>query len=119
MRARLPLYSLVGWTLFVWVTRTRNVITDDDLTNFGMAWRVGAAVVFVVLALAALVAARRWPARATLLLGALVLWTTGWWLIRGVGILLDDHEVGFKIVHSILMIVSIELAMWAWKRRDR
>ena len=32
---------------------------------------------------------------------------------------LDNHDVGFKVVHTILMVVSIGVAMWAWRRRDR
>ena len=48
-----------------------------------------------------------------------MVWTVGWWTIRGVGILLDgNHETGFKVVHTVLMVVSIALAMWAWARRD-
>lgn len=119
MRTRLPLFALVGWTLFVWISRSRNVVNDDDLSTGGTTWRLGAALLFVVLALAVLLVRRLRPARLTAVLAVLVAWTTAWWLIRGIGILLDEHAVGFKVVHSILMIVSIGLAMWAWRRRDR
>ena len=96
-----------------------NIVRDDDLSAGGMAWRLGAAGFFVALAVALLVATRRSPARVSAVLGALVVWTIGWWSIRGVGILLDNHDVGFKVVHTILMVVSIGVAMWAWRRRDR
>ena len=119
MRQRLPLLSLVGWTLFVWVTRMNNIVQDDDLSAGGMAWRLGAAAFFVALAVALLVATRRSPARVNAVLGVFVVWTIGWWSIRGVGILVDNHDVGFKVVHTILMVVSIGVAMWAWRRRDR
>jgi peptidoglycan/LPS O-acetylase OafA/YrhL len=119
MRTRLPVLSFLGWTFLVWVSRIRNIIEDDKLTSGGQAWRLAAAGVFVAFAVAVFTARRRRSSRATLLLGALAVWTTGWWSIRGVGILLDDnHEAGFKVVHTILMIVSIGLAMWAWSRRD-
>lgn len=109
---------LLAWTLLVWVSRIRNVLADDDLTSGGRAWRLGAAALFVVLALLVLVARRRDGSRATALLGVLVAWTVGWWTVRGLGILIDgDHDVGFKIIHTVLMIVSIGLAMWAWRRR--
>ena len=42
---------LVGWTLFLWISRIRNVLGDDDLDGFGVAWRVGAAAVFLVLSM--------------------------------------------------------------------
>lgn len=111
MRRRLPLILLVVWTLLVWSSRIRNVLQDDDLSGFGTAWRLGAAALFLVLAVAAAVRTRPW-------LAVLVAWTVGWWLVRGIGILVDDHDVGFKVVHTVLMVVSIGLAMWAWQRRD-
>ncbi len=114
MRARLPVLTLVAWTLFVWVTRINNIWQDDDLDGFAMAWRLGAAVVFVVLALAVLITSLRAPER---FVATLVGWTIAWWLVRGVGILLDDHDTGFKIVHTALMVASIGVAMWAWRRR--
>ena len=118
MRTRLPVLAFLAWTLFVWVGRIRNVFVDDDLSGVGFAWRLGAAVVFVALAVVVFVARLRGSRRARLLLATLVVWTIGWWTVRGVGILLDpNHEVGFKVVHTVLMIVSIGLAMWAWKRR--
>jgi hypothetical protein len=44
--------------------------------------------------------------------------SVGYWLVRGTGILVADHDVGFKVVHTVLMVISIVLAMWAWRRRD-
>jgi hypothetical protein len=119
MRNRLAVPLLLGWTLLVWVSRIRNILDDDGLSGGGRAWRLGAAVVFVVLAAVVFVARRRRSRRATALLGGLVVWTVGWWSIRGVGILLDgNHDAGFKLVHTVLMVGSIALAMWAWTRRD-
>ena len=119
MRTRLPVLGFLAWTAFVWIGRVRNIVSDDDLSGAARSWRLGAAVLFVVLALAVLVARRRGGPRFTALLAVLVAGTIGWWSIRGVGILLDgNHEIGFKIVHTVLMIVSIVLAMWAWTRRD-
>lgn len=106
-----PLLVLVGWTVFLWISRLRNVLADDDLTAFGTAWRIGVVVVFVVLAVFA--AGGR-------LVGVLIAWTVGYWLVRGGGILLDDdHDAGFKAIHTVLMVVSIGLAMWAWRTRSR
>ncbi|MDG2028047.1 MAG: hypothetical protein P8J50_13145 [Acidimicrobiales bacterium] len=118
MFRRVALISLLTWTLLVWTSRIRNVVADDDLTTGGRTWRIAAAVVFIVLALAVIAVWRRAPGRLTPVLGVLVAWTCAWWLIRGVGIIVDDHTLGFTIVHTILMVVSIGLAMWAWALRD-
>ncbi|MEQ8840068.1 MAG: hypothetical protein RIB98_03735 [Acidimicrobiales bacterium] len=119
MRIRIPILGFLVWTVFVWVGRIRNIVSDDDLSGGAMAWRLGAAVLFVMLALAVFVVGRQGERISVALLGVLVVWTIGWWSIRGVGILLDgNHEIGFKVVHTVLMIVSIGLAMWAWARRD-
>lgn len=123
MRAWPAIPVFLTWTVVVWVGRIRNIAGDDDLSTGGRAWRLGAAVLFVVLALA-VVGARRLGGSANsplanTLLGALVALTVGWWGVRGVGILLDvDHDIGFKVVHTVLMIGSIALAVWAWGRRD-
>ena len=112
-RARLPLIVLVGWTIFLWLSRLRNVLRDDDLSGAGIAWRVAVVVVFVALAIAVVVAMRtgRPPLRETVT--ALVGWTIAFWLVRGTGILLDDHDTSFTVVHTVLMVVSIGVAVWA------
>ena len=43
---------LIGWTLFLWASRTRNVVSNDALSAWGTAWRLGVVVVFVALAVA-------------------------------------------------------------------
>lgn len=113
MRARLPappLLVMVGWTLFLWISRTRNVLGNDELTDWGVTWRLGVVVVFVVLAL--LAASGR-------LVDLFVWWTIGYWLVRGGGILVGDEDVGFKAIHTVLMVISIGLAMWVWRSRSR
>ena len=36
----------------------------------------------------------------------------GVWLVRGTGIALGDRALGFKVVHTVLALVSIGLAGW-------
>ena len=115
----LPRLLLIGWTLLVWTSRIRNVVADEDLSTGGRTWRIGAAVVFIGLAGAYAVSLRWSVSWGRSVLAALVVWTVGWWSIRGIGILLDDHDVGFKVIHTVLMAISIGLAMWAWQARDR
>jgi hypothetical protein len=43
----------------------------------------------------------------------LIIWTVGFWLVRGIGIMVDDHTLGFTVVHTVLMVISIGLAVIA------
>ena len=112
--------ALVGWTVFLWLSRLRNVFADDDLSSGGRTWRVIVVVVFVGLAAVVAWAWRRRridPGRARRALVVLCAWTVGFWIVRGVGIIVDDHTLGFTVIHTVLMIVSIGLAAWAWSRQ--
>jgi len=114
-------WVLIGWTIFLWISRLRNVVNNDDLTSTGRAVRVLVVVVFVSLAVVTGLAVwRRWaPARAVI--AVLLSWTVVYWLVRGIGILIDgDYSAGFKAVHTVLMVVSLTLAALAGASlRDR
>ena len=110
LRSWPALAVLVGWTIFLWASRLRNVVDNDELDDWGLAWRVAVVVVFVSLAVAAA------GGRA---IGVLVWWTVGFWVVRGGGILLDDHDAAFTAIHTALMVVSIGAAMWVWRTRSR
>ncbi len=45
---------------------------------------------------------------------AFALWTVYVWITRIVNILGDDHDAGFKAVHTALAVISIALAVAAW-----
>ncbi len=45
--------------------------------------------------------------------GALAVWTIAVWAVRTPMILVHDHPAGFKVVHTVLAVVSIGLAVWA------
>jgi hypothetical protein len=111
--------GLVGWTLFVWATRIANVWRDEALDT-GEKWgRTALAASLTFLAVAVLVAlvVRSGPAiRATV--GVLAGWTVAVWVVRDVRIVLADHGLGFTVVHVVLGVVSIVLAVLAW-REDR
>jgi hypothetical protein len=106
-RGRMVIWALIGWTIFLWVSRLRNVLTNDDLTSTGRAVRIGVVVVFVVLAAWALTGLRR---GRVLAIQVLIGWTIVYWLVRHTGILIDDYSVGFKLIHTVLAIISIGLA---------
>ena len=106
----------------VWVGRIRNVVGDDELTAGVRIWRLVVAVAFLVLA--ALLATlplglwHRRPLGSTRLVAVFCLWTIVFWTVRGGGMLFGDHDVGFKVVHTILALASIALA-GALHRVDR
>ncbi len=106
----LPLLTMVGWTLLLWISRLRNVLGNDELSAWGMSWRVGVVVVFVALALLA---------ATSRLVGLFVGWTMGSWVVRGGGLLIGDYRAGFKAIHAVLMVASIGLAMWVCRSRNR
>src|SRR4051812_44279130 len=103
MRARRwPVYVFVAWTVFVWAGRIRN------------GGSVLLAVSFLVLAAFALWRRRGWGT-------ALARWTIAVWAVRTPVILVHDHPAGFKVVHTVLAVVSIALAISAQRdvKRER
>jgi hypothetical protein len=120
MRRHRAAAALVGWTFLVWTTRIANIWSDADLDT-GERWgRTLLAVSFTVLAIAAAVALWRRLGQATVVaVGALAAWTIAVWVVRGIGILAADHDLGFKVVHTVLAVVSIVLAVLAWRKTRR
>jgi hypothetical protein len=51
--------------------------------------------------------------RDAVLLRIFAIWTIWVWSTRIFNIVRDDHEFGFKIVHSVLALVSVVLAIAA------
>lgn len=106
--------ALVVWTLLVWTTRIRNIWGDDAVDTAGKVGRTALALSFTVLAVAvAVAAAKRAPEALRWTVAALAAWTTGVWLVRSIGIVAGDHDLGFVVVHLVLAMVSIALAAWA------
>lgn len=103
---------LTGWTVFLWVSRLRNVVTNDELSDAGRNWRIAVVAIFVGLGIAATIGMFR---RSLVLLRVLVMWSIGYWIIRGGGILIGDWSAGFKIVHTVLMAVTLGLCAWVMR----
>jgi hypothetical protein len=120
MRRHRAAAALIAWTFLVWTTRIANIWRDADLGT-GERWgRTLLALSFTVLAIAAGVALWRRLLQATVVaVGALAAWTIAVWVVRGFGILVGDHDLGFKAVHTILAVVSIALAVLAWRETRR
>lgn len=116
-RRNLLFLAFVVWTLLVWLSRIRNIVGNDDLDATGQTVRLVVAAIFISGAVAvAVLSWRNLTARDTVL-RIFIVWTVGYWLIRGTGILLDDHGAGFKTIHTVLAVVSIGLALASWPLR--
>ena len=120
--------AFVAWTLFVWIGRIRNALTDPELSGSD---RVGPLVLSTIFVAGAIVlgallyrdhvdatpASARTLRLATWVVGG---YTTVVWLVRAGDIALaGDHEVGFVVVHVVLAVVSIGLAAWAALATER
>ena len=116
-RPRLVLWLLVGWTLFVWANRIRNIWTDDTLTTSGQVGRTLLVASFVLPAVVVGVTLlrRTWGRWFPWLIRAFAAWTVGVWVVRMVGIALHGHDIGFVVVHAVLALVSSVLAVAAWR----
>lgn len=116
-RAVAPAVALAAWTLFVWIGRVRNIVADDSLSGSGLGLRLALALPFVILAAALTVTLLRFVSFARArgyrlsrqIATALAAFGIVVWLIRGSDILLESHEVGFKIVHTVLAVTTIGL----------
>jgi hypothetical protein len=116
MRRRPFALALVAWTFFVWTTRTANIWRDSALDGGEKLGRTGLALSFTLLAIAVVVTSWRRARQASLVaLGALAGWSVAVWVVRDVRILLADHDAAFKVVHTVLAVVSIVLAVLAWR----
>jgi hypothetical protein len=115
MTLRTSAFSLAGWSVFVWATRIRNALGQDDLSTGGKAVAVGVAAAFTLGGVAVLVAALR---RAQLVpaVRTLAAVTVVYWPVRMVQIVLADHGAAFVAVHAALGVISVGLALWAWSR---
>jgi hypothetical protein len=112
-RAKVSIVVLFGWTAFVWLTRISNAWNDAAMTSAGKVLTTSVSLALVALAAASVVAvfAGRAVRVVQVFLGATVLV----WLIRVPQILLDDHDVAFKVVHATLGVISVALAAVVWR----
>jgi hypothetical protein len=113
-RRPLATVALVVWTFLVWTTRINNIWADDGLDTAAKVGRTGLALSFTVLAAATAVGLWRRRQRVVRWLRPLVTGFAGWtvavWVVRGVQIATDDHDLAFVAVHLVLAVVSIGLA---------
>jgi hypothetical protein len=119
-RLLLDVGPLVVWTALIWISRIRNIWEDDDLSTRSQTISTLIAVVFVVLAVVtAVILYRSRRHGLSRISGGVIMafaaGTIGYWVVRGIEILFDDHSGGFKLLHTMLALVSCALAALAWR----
>ena len=109
------LWVLVASTLLVWIIRIYNLLNDNEISNGERIWSLLVAAIFLLAAMAVVkVLVGNWRDRNLLnfrLVPAFCIWTVTFWIVRSVGILIADHEAGFKIVHACIAAAFILLAL--------
>ena len=107
---------LAGWSLLVWSNRLSNVTDDAELTGSGQLIRGALALSFMLLSAACLVlvwqATRGARNNVVPFARGLAVWSIVIWVVRGIGIAVADHSVGFIAVHLVLAVLSIVLGVW-------
>jgi len=108
------LWVLATSTLLVWIIRIYNLLNDNEISNGERIWSLLVAAIFLLAAMTVIkVLIGSWRDRNvlnSLLVPAFCIWTITFWIVRSVGILIADHEVGFKIAHACIAIVFVLLA---------
>ena len=102
-------------TLLAWTTRIYNLFEDNEVSNGERIWSSLVAAIFLLAAMAVIkILVGSWRDRNiknSRLIPAFCIWTVTFWIVRSVGILIADHEAGFKIVHVLLATGFILLSL--------
>ncbi len=102
-------------TLLAWTTRIYNLFEDNEVSNGERIWSLLVAAIFLLAAMAVIkILVGSWRDRNiknSRLIPAFCIWTVTFWIVRSVGILIADHEVGFKIAHVLLATGFILLSL--------
>ncbi|MCU1498179.1 MAG: hypothetical protein JWM47_2132 [Acidimicrobiales bacterium] len=118
-----PVAAFAGLTSAIWGNRIWLAWTNpDDTVAEKLVWSTPITL-FVLAALAVAVAYARDVDRGGLAFRRLVQVFAGgtvtYWAIRLPMILLADHGVPFKVVHTVLALVSVAAAAAAWRSVGR
>lgn len=114
-----PAVALSVFTLLVWTTRIRNILTDDSLSTSGQVGRIALSLTFTAFAVAVLWlwwqgrSSTRVPEGASLVVRLFAAWTIAVWAVRVVQIASAGHDAAFVAVHTLLAVASTVLAVWA------
>ncbi len=103
----------------MWTGRVRNIWADLEGSERAVAMIPAVVFCAVGLAVAWLAVADPSESVTRRVTGSAAVFTIGYWMVRAVLIALNDHALGFVVVHTVLAIVSVSAAAWAWRVVDR
>ncbi|MCC5953606.1 MAG: hypothetical protein JJU45_16055 [Acidimicrobiia bacterium] len=121
-RQVLAVGALSAWTLFVWGQRLVNLATGDESGPSAVVSVVLSGVLSGLAVAAAVALVTCWRGGGSM--------TAGWrrtvvqvfagltvavWAVRGTAIVVDWRSPGFVAVHVVLAVVSVTLAVAAWR----
>ena len=121
--SRIILIAFVGWTAFVWISRISNTLRSTTESTGGKVFSTVLSILMLSLAAVVVMAlVRGWstamPAASVTGLRVAAITTAVVWAVRVPQIVfLDDdptHGAPFKIVHSVLGLISVALAAGLW-----
>lgn len=120
LRPRILLIAFVLWTAFVWVNRISNTLRSTTESTGAKTFSTVLSAVLLALAIAVVVVlVRSWStgvdASGGRVLAVAAAVNVLVWLVRVPQILIADHEVGFKVVHVMLGLISVVLAAFVWQ----
>ncbi len=118
-----PVAAFTALTLFIWLNRIWLAWTNPgDSVGQKLVWTLPIAL-FVVPAVGVVVAYLGGVDSATRGFRRLVRvfagTTIAYWAVRLPMIAAADHPMGFKLVHTVLAVVSVAAAIAAWRSLDR
>jgi hypothetical protein len=110
----------VAWTAYVWVTRITNTWSSGTESTGGKVFSTVLSGVMLALAVGGVaVLVQTWRRPLTVgtarFLQVFCGATVVVWVVRATQISASDHEVGFKVVHVVLGVISIALAVGVWR----
>jgi hypothetical protein len=110
----------VAWTAYIWVSRIVNAWSSSTESTGGKVFSTVLSGVLLALALGGIVVlVRTWKAPlgvvAARFLEVFCGVTVAVWVVRAGQIAFSDREIGFKVVHVVLGLISIALAVAVWR----
>jgi hypothetical protein len=121
LNRRYPVVLFAGWSGYVWVTRIANAwAADSDESTAAKVISTVTAVALLAGAVAAIAIlvrarARAFDAAEVMVLRLFAGATVAVWAVRVPLILLAEHGVAFKVVHTVLALASVVLAVVTWR----
>ncbi len=105
---------LIVWTIGIWGSRLRNIVTDDELAGTELVLAVVVAGFLIAAALAVGYSMKRNLVGHGRALGILVIAGIARFTTRGIAILVNsEFDTGFKVVHTVLWVITVVLSVLA------